>query len=68
MTKLLEKAIARVQALPEELQDEYARMLLEYTDEEPVHRLTPEQEAELESVMREVRAGKIASKERMAAP
>jgi hypothetical protein len=48
MTKLFERAIERVQALPAEMQDQAARMLLTYAgDEEPLVELTPEEEADL---------------------
>ncbi len=49
MTELLERAIARVRALPNAMQDDAARMLLVFAgeDEEPVYHLTAEEEASL---------------------
>ena len=48
MTKLLEQAFERVQALPLEMQDQAARIWLAYAgDEEPILALTPEEEADL---------------------
>ncbi|WP_039902415.1 hypothetical protein [Methylobacterium sp. GXF4] len=46
MTELLDRAIARVRTLPSEAQDELASVLLRLAgEEEPVYRLTPEEEA-----------------------
>ena len=43
MIKLLEQAVEKVQALPLDMQDQAARMLLAYAgDEEPILALTPE--------------------------
>lgn len=63
MTELLERAIARVRALPEEMQDDVARMLLHYAGEdgEPVYRLTPEEEADLAESDAEVARGEFAT-------
>lgn len=49
MTELLERAIARVRALPNAMQDDAARMLLVFAgeDEEPVYHLKAEEEASL---------------------
>ena len=48
MTDLLDRAIARTRALPQEMQDEVARMLLLYIgSSEPIVQLTPEEDADL---------------------
>jgi len=53
MTRLLEQAVASVSALPEEMQDEVARMLLAFAGiEQPPIRLTPEGEADLAEIER----------------
>ncbi|WP_110351143.1 hypothetical protein [Methylobacterium sp. B4] len=50
MTELLERAIARVRALPPETQDDMARVLLSLAgDEEPSVPLTPDEEASFAS-------------------
>lgn len=68
MSKLLEEAIAKARALPESEQDAAADALLSvvYKDS-PRYRLTPEQAEEVRHTMREVREGKIATDEQVAA-
>ena len=62
MTKLLEQAFERVQALPHEMQDQAARMLLAYVgDEEPILMLTPEEEADLMEAQAEMKRGEFAA-------
>ena len=62
MTKLLEQAFERVLALPLEMQDQAARMLLAYAgDEEPILALTPDEEADLMEAQAEMRRGEFAS-------
>jgi hypothetical protein len=62
MTKLLEQAVEKVQALPREMQDQAARMLLAYAgDEEPILALTPEEEADLIEAQAEMQRGEFAS-------
>lgn len=62
MTKLLDGAVERVQALPAEMQDQAARMLLVYAgDEEPVFELSPEEEADLNEALSEMARGELAS-------
>jgi ribosomal protein L13 len=62
MTKLLDRAVERVLALPAEMQDQAARMLLVYAgDEEPVFELTPEEEADLNEALSEMARGELAS-------
>jgi hypothetical protein len=48
MTKLLERAVDTVRALPPAMQDDVARLLLQFLGEEqPVYVLTPEEVASL---------------------
>ena len=62
MTKLLDRAVERVLALPAEMQDQAAHMLLVYAgDEEPVFELTPEEEADLNEALSEMARGELAS-------
>jgi hypothetical protein len=62
MTKLLEEAVQKVQALPLEMQEQAARMLLAYAgDEEPILALTPEEEADLLEAQAEMRRGEFAT-------
>ena len=62
MVKLLEEAVQKVQALPLEMQEQAARMLLAYAgDEEPILILTPEEEADLLEAQAEVRRGEFAT-------
>jgi hypothetical protein len=62
MTKLLEQAVAKVQALPAAMQDQVARMLLVYAgDEGPMAELTPEEEADLIEAKAEAARGELAS-------
>ena len=64
MTKLLDQAIAAVSELPAEMQDEIARIMLSYRDEnKEVYVLTPEEEADLDEAEREVERGEMASEE-----
>jgi parvulin-like peptidyl-prolyl isomerase len=68
MTELLERAIARVRALPDAMQDDAARMLLQYAGEdEPFYRLTPEEEADLAESDAEVARGEFATDEEIRA-
>ena len=67
MTKLLEEAIATVQALPEHDQDLAAKFLLAFANPEARrYQLNDAQAAEVELAMREVREGKIAEDADMA--
>lgn len=62
MTKLLEEAVRKVRALPLEMQEQAARMLLAYAgDEEPIVMLTPEEEADLLEAQAEMRRGEFAT-------
>ncbi len=62
MTTLLDKAIRRVQALPLEMQEQAARMLLAYVgDDQPILVLSPEEEADLTEAQAEMRRGEFAT-------
>ncbi|MFC6791178.1 hypothetical protein ACFQE0_17090 [Methylobacterium komagatae] len=68
MTELLERAIARVRALPDAMQDDAARMLLRYAgEEESFYQLTPEEEADLIESDAEVARGEFATEEEVRA-
>jgi hypothetical protein len=62
MTELLEQAIERVRALPPETQDDFARVLLRLAGEdEAIHQLTPDEEADLAAADAEIARGEFAS-------
>ena len=62
MTKLLDHAVEKVQALSAEMQDQAARMLLIYAGgEEPLFELTQEEEADLNEALSEMARGELAS-------
>jgi hypothetical protein len=66
MTKLLERAVDSVRALPPEVQDELARLLLQVAGEEqPVIRLTPEEHADLAEADVEIARGEFATDEQI---
>jgi hypothetical protein len=66
MTKLLERAVDSIRALPPEVQDELARLLLQVAGEEqPAIRLTPEERADLAEADAEIARGEFATDEQM---
>ena len=66
MTKLLERAVDSIRALPPEVQDELARLLLQVAGEEqPVILLTPEERADLAEADAEVARGEFATDEQI---
>ena len=66
MTKLLEHAVDSVRALPPEVQDELARLLLQVAGEEqPVILLTSEERADLAEADAEIAQGEFATDEQM---
>lgn len=68
MTELLERAIARVRALPEAMQDDAARMLLSYAgEEETFYCLSPEELAEQDAADAEEARGDYATDEEVRA-
>ena len=66
MTKLLEHAVDAVRALPAEVQDELARLLLQLAGEEqPVIQLTAEERADLTDADAEIGRGEFATDEQI---
>ncbi len=67
MTKLLEQAMSKAQALPPEMQDEIARLVLTYAGDGPVVELTPEEEADLDESEAAAARGEFATDEQVRA-
>jgi hypothetical protein len=65
MTKLLDKAISKLRALPARTQDELAGYLIELVERPAKYRLTKAQMAEVELAIKEVGEGKVASQTEM---
>ncbi len=64
MTKLLEKAIAKIRKLPPERQEDAAAILLAIVEQvESSLRLTPDQIEEVEASVREADAGRFVEQE-----
>jgi len=62
MTELLDYAIETVRTLPSEVQDDLARTLLQLAGREgPIHRLSPEERADLAEADKEIGRGDFAS-------
>lgn len=62
MTKMLENAVARLQTLPPDMQDQAARLLLAYVgEEEAAIELTPAEEADLIEAQAEMARGEFAT-------
>ena len=62
MNKLLEDAIAKLQTLPFDEQEQAARMLLAYVgDEDPMYPLTPEDRVDLQEADAEFQRGEFAA-------
>jgi hypothetical protein len=61
MTELLEQAIARVRALPLEVQDDFAQVLLQLTAAPETYVLTGDEEADLDQADAEIARGEFAS-------
>ena len=68
MTKLLDKALARVRSWSSDRQDDAARLLLamDRHDAEP-YRLTPQERDEIDAALAEVERGELVSAEDVAA-
>lgn len=68
MTRLLEQAMETVSALPDDVQDELARMLLRFAgiEQTPIQ-LTAEEEADLAEADAEILRGEFATDEEVAA-
>jgi predicted transcriptional regulator len=68
MTKLFEQAVATVSALPDDVQDELARMLLEFAaGERSPYELTPEEKTDIEASLAEAERGEFATDEEIRA-
>lgn len=68
MTRLLEQAVAAVSALPDEQQDEFARVLLQLAGvEQPPYRLVSEERADVDASMAEAQRGEFATDEEIRA-
>ncbi len=68
MTELLEQAIATVSTLPDEQQDELARVLLQLAGmEQPPYSLTSEERADVDASMGEAERGEFATDEEIRA-
>jgi hypothetical protein len=68
MTKLLDRAVEAARALPPEMQDEVARILLQFTGvDQPVIQLTAEEKASLEASLAQAERGEFATDEEVRA-
>jgi predicted transcriptional regulator len=68
MTKLLQQAFETVSVLPEETQDELARVLLQLAGvDQPLVELTPEEDAALEESIAQSERGEFATDEEIRA-
>jgi predicted transcriptional regulator len=64
MTRLLEQALETVSSLPDEVQDEVARMLLQFAGiEQPPYELTPDDLADIKASFAEAERGEFATDE-----
>jgi hypothetical protein len=64
MTRLLEQAVAAVRVLPDKVQDDLARMLLQFAGvEQPPYELTPEEAADIDASLAEAERGEFATDE-----
>ena len=64
MTRLLDEAMATVSTLPEHIQDDVARVMLQLAGvEQPPYILTPEEEADLDAAIAEAERGEFATDE-----
>ncbi|MBV8976076.1 MAG: hypothetical protein JO261_00590 [Alphaproteobacteria bacterium] len=66
MSKLLERAISRVRALPEERQEELAEIMLDLAENQSNWEPSSSERAEIELAQRETREGDFASDQEMA--
>jgi predicted transcriptional regulator len=68
MTKLLEQAVETVSALPDDVQDDPARILLQLAGvEQPPYELTPDEAADLDRSLAEAGRGEFATDEEVRA-
>jgi predicted transcriptional regulator len=62
MTRLLKQAVEAVSVLPEDVQDDLARMLLQLAGvEQPPYELTPEEGADIDASLAEAERGEFAT-------
>jgi len=62
MTLLLEQAVAAVSVRPDEVQDDVARMLLQFAGvEQPLYELTPAEAADIDASMAEAERDEFAT-------
>jgi len=62
MTRLLEQAVAAVRSLPDDVQDDLARMLLQLAGVyQPLYELSPEEAADIDASMAEAERGEFAT-------
>ena len=68
MTRLLQEAVAVVSALPDDVQNEFAAILLQMAGvEQPPIQLTAEEEADLDASLAEAERGEFATDEEVRA-
>ena len=68
MTKLLTQAIKKLSRLPENRQDELAKMLIDVAAQDfHPYQFTPKELKEIEAALREAKRGKFATDEEVAA-
>jgi len=68
MTRLLEQAVEAVRVLPDDVQDDLARMLLQLAGvEQPIYELTSEEAADIEASLAEAERGEFATDEEVRA-
>ena len=68
MTRLLEQAVEAVSALPDEAQDDLARILLQLAGvDQPPYELTPDEAADLDASLAEAAKGEFATDEEVRA-
>ena len=68
MTRLLEQAVEAVSALPDDAQDDLARILLQLAGiDQPAYELSPEEAAEIDASLTEAERGDFASDEEVRA-
>ena len=68
MTKLFEQAVETVSVLPDEIQDELARVLLQLAGvDQPLVDLTPEEEEAIEESIAQAERGEFATDEEIRA-
>ncbi len=68
MTKFLDRAIEAARALPPELQDELARVILQFAGEDqPAIQLTAEEESSFEESLAQAERGEFATDEQVRA-